>query len=156
MVNMRRITSDIRTYREISTSRFVNHARIRTRKSCFSCVELLAEMLSIWCQITPTVPVLSVMGGNKPLSFNNVGAGHFMARNRSNRASVCTQWWEDSGRNRIWLSIAIGVEPGYRQALASVPTAERLWQPRRLRPRVGRFIVLTPVAPWPGSAWDWP
>jgi hypothetical protein len=60
------------------------------------------------------------------------------------------------GRNRLWPFIALGVEQGYRPALATVPTAERLWQPRRLRLRGSRFIVLKPVAPSPGSAWGWP
>jgi hypothetical protein len=41
---------------------------------------------AFWCQITPTVPVLPVMPlcrQNKSLSFNKVGAGHFMTWKRS-------------------------------------------------------------------------
>jgi hypothetical protein len=52
-----------------------------------------------WCQMTPTVPVLPVMPVNKSLSFNNVGAGHFMAWKRSSlrsRGSQNSNNWSNS------------------------------------------------------------
>jgi hypothetical protein len=43
-----------------------------------------------WCQITPRVPVLSVMPVNKFFPFDHASAEHLMAGNCSRRASVCT------------------------------------------------------------------